>query len=126
MENKRILYGDDNEQMRSSLARALKLRNLEADLASTPEETIAKARANNYAAVITDLEYSAGGREGYDVMREIKDLPALKVLYTAQSGFEYTAEALVNGADYAVLRKDPAQLINLLERELNLGGENGR
>ena len=55
-ENIRILYGDDNEQIRNSLASALKLRKLEVDLASTPQEMIDKARTGNYAALVTDLE----------------------------------------------------------------------
>lgn len=116
----KILYGDDNEQSRKSLAKALKLRGLEADLASTPQEFLEKARANQYHALITDLEYTEGGREGYEVLREIKDLPTLKILYTGVSGFEYEAEAYMNGADLAVLRKDSSALMKMLDEKLNL------
>ena len=123
MENKRILYGDDNEQLRNSLARALKLRKLEVDLASTPQELVTKARANKYHAVITDLDYTSEGREGYSVLKEIKDLPTLKVLYTGQAGYEFLPEAFESGANYAILNKNQHQLMDLLDKEL--GGENG-
>jgi len=122
--NKRILYGDDNEQNRNALARALRLRRYEADLAATPQEFVAKARANSYHALITDLEYTPEGREGYEVLREIRELPALKVLFTGQSGFEYEAEAYESGADFAVMRKDSSALIKLLDEKLNSRWEN--
>ncbi len=112
----RILIGDDNEQIRKSLARTLKLRKLETDLASTPEEVIRKAKANNYSAIITDLEYTEGGREGYEVLRQIKETPSVKILYTGQIGFEFLAEGLANGADYVVLRKEISQLTEVLDK----------
>jgi DNA-binding NtrC family response regulator len=112
---KKILIGDDNKQVRNSLARALKIRELESDLASTPQETITKARSGEYYAVITDLGYTKDGREGYNVLRAIADLHAVKILYTGQMGFEYAAEAFSVGADYAVLRKDQKQLMEVLD-----------
>ena len=126
MEDKRILYGDDNEQLRNSLARALRLRNYDVDLVASPQDLIAKARANNYEAIVTDLEYSECGREGYDVLKQIRELRSLKVLYSGVSGFEFEAEALESGADYVVLRKDSSKLLELLDRELNAGGKDGK
>jgi DNA-binding response OmpR family regulator len=114
----KILIGDDREQVRCSLGRALRARKIEVDLAATAQEVIRKARANNYDAVITDLEYTEGGREGYEVLRQISDLPTLKVLYTAQSGFEFEAEGLECGADYVILRKDHSRLLQLLNEKL--------
>lgn len=124
MEAKKVLYGDDKEEKRNVLANELRLRNLEVELARTPQELVAKARANKYDAIITDLEYTPEGREGYDVLRQIRKLPALKVLYSGVCGFEYAAEAFESGADYAILRKDQSQLMELLDKEL--GGQNGR
>ena len=124
METKRILYGDDKEEMRNALARALKTRNLELELASTPQEIIAKAKANNYHAIVTDLDYTNEGREGYEVLRQLKDLPALKVLYSGVCGFEFMAEAFDNGANYVVFRKDQSELMKILDKEL--GEKNGK
>ena len=124
MENKKVLYGDDNAQMRNSLARALKLRNWDLDLVSSPQEVVAKARANPYDAVVTDLQYSPDGQEGYEVLKQIRELPVLKVIYSAQCGFEAEAEALDSGADYAVLRKDESGLMAILDEKL--GDKNGK
>jgi DNA-binding response OmpR family regulator len=119
----RVLVGDDKQEIRDSLARALKLRGLEVDLAQTPQEVIARARNGSYGAVVTDLQYTENGSEGYEVLRELRNLPAKKIIYTAQSGFEYAAEAFESGADYAVLRKDSSELYRILD-ELNLWGQN--
>lgn len=124
--NLMVLYGDDKLEMRNALARVLKLRNLEVDLASSPEEFLKMARSGNYGALITDLEYSPQGREGYEVLRQIRELPALKVLYSGANGFEYAAEAYENGADLTVLGKNESSLMSLLDEKLNSGGENGR
>lgn len=113
----KILIGDDKEEVRTALARVLSARNLEAELASTPEETIAKARAGNYSAVVTDLEYTEKGREGYEVLRAIKDIPAKKILYTGVLGFEHVMEALLNGADHVVLGKNQEELLEILTKE---------
>ena len=123
MENKKILYGDNRADMREALVNALKLRNLEVDLASTPQETITKAKAKEYGVIITDLEYTPNGREGYEVLRQIKDLAALKILYSGVTGFEYEVDAFDAGADYAVLRKDQSRLLELLDKALKGGKE---
>jgi CheY-like chemotaxis protein len=126
MMNKRILYGDDKEENRRSLARALRLRNLEVDLVSSPAELVAKARAEKYGVIVTDLDYTLEGREGYEVLKQIKDLPAVKVLYTGQAGYEFIPEAFENGADWVVLRKKESDLLEVFDEKLNLGGENGK
>jgi len=126
MENKRILYGDDNEQKKESLARELRLRRLEVDLASTPAETISKARAGNYFAVVTDLNYTEEGTEGYEVLKQLKDLPAKKILYTGQAGFEYVADGFMHGADYVVLSKHEKSLLEVLDKLLKGGEKDGK
>jgi DNA-binding response OmpR family regulator len=114
MTNK-ILIGDDNQEVKEFLARTLKLRGLEVDLVSTPHETIAKAKENQYSVIITDLEYAPNGREGYDVLRAIKGLPATKILYTGLEGFEFVMEGILNGADAVILRKNQSHLLDTLQ-----------
>jgi CheY-like chemotaxis protein len=127
MANKKVLYGDDREDMRNSLAKALREKNLEVELelVDNHQELVARAKANNYDAVISDLDYSPEGREGYEVLKQIRHLPAIKVLYTGEAGFEYEAEAFEHGADYAVLRKNEIVLVSLLEKLLG-GQQNGK
>ena len=116
----RVLFGDDKPEIREDLTKALRECKLKVDLASTPQEVIAKARAGNYLAVITDLNYTRDGNEGYDVLRELRDNSSCKILYTAKMGFEFAAEGLEKGADYVILRKDKSQLIELVTK---LAGE---
>jgi DNA-binding NtrC family response regulator len=126
MANKKVLYGDDKPEMREKVARELRSRGLEVDLASTPSEMLAKAKSSNYHVLITDLEYTQDGREGYEVLGAIRYLPGLKILYSGVSGFEYQAEALENGADFAVLRKDLNSLLEMLDKNLKEEGKNGK
>ncbi len=112
---KRILYGDDEEQNRSKLEKELILRGYEVDLASNPLEFIVMARNKNYDAIISDLQYTPKGREGYEVLRELRENNAKKILYTAQSGFEFEAEAIELGADYFVPAKDASKLYKFLD-----------
>jgi DNA-binding NtrC family response regulator len=112
----KVLIGDDKEEVRNTLESALKLRKLEADLVSTSKETIAKAKTGNYSVVITDLEYTKNGEEGYEVLREIRDLPALKILYTGLEEFDCAIQGITKGADYVILGKDVSQLMELLEK----------
>lgn len=112
----KILFGDDREEVRISIARELKLRKLEVDLASTPSEMITKAKEYPYSAIVTDLEYTPDGREGYEVIKAIKDLPAVKIVYTGLNGFEYVAEGILTGADHVVLGKRQSELLGILEK----------
>lgn len=113
--DKRVLIGDDNQTIRAELLESLVRKNFAVDLASTPEEMIQKAKSGDYFAVVTDLEYTPQGREGYAVLDELKENPALKILYTGKREFECVAEGLVFGADYVITKKDQTQLIEVLE-----------
>jgi len=114
----RVLIGDDNEQMLRSLGRVMRMKGLEADLSTTPEEVIEKAKTGDYFAVVTDLEYTEGGREGFQVLDAIKDIDSVKILYTARREFEVVADGLVNGADYVIPGKDSSQLFEVLSKSL--------
>jgi DNA-binding response OmpR family regulator len=111
---KQVLIGDDEEEVRTALARELELMQFEVDLARNPQEVIAKARTNIYSAVVTDLEYTVDGREGYQVLKEIKDVCAVKILYTGLSGFEHVLEGFEHGADHVVLGKNQLTLVEIL------------
>lgn len=126
MMNRNILYGDDNEQKGLKLAQELRSRNYQVDLVSSPKEIASRAMAGNYGAVVSDLDYSPEGAEGYEVIRQIRDVPSLKVLFTGRSGFENAVEGLEGGADYVVLHKNFGELVEILEKELKGGDENGK
>ena len=114
----RILYGDDNEENRLRLAQELRSRNYQVDLVRSPQELVSRARAENYDAVVSDLDYSQDGAEGYEVIRQVREIPGLKVLFTGRDGFENAAEGLEAGADWVVLHKNLGELVKILEKEL--------
>jgi len=113
-QNAIILFADDNAEILRSMERALRTRGLKPDLASNPDEAVKMARAKPYLAIITDLEFTPDGREGYDVLEQISDLPAVKILYTGRRDFETVAEGLVKGADHVVLDKKYSELMEIL------------
>lgn len=126
-EYRKILYGDDNEQNRSRVAQALRKRGYNVDSVNSPQEFVLRARSGDYNVVISDLDYSPEGAEGYGIMRQIMQIPTLKILFTGRSGFENIAEGIENGADFVITSKSLDDLINLLERELKGSErENGR
>lgn len=119
----KVLIGDDSSQIRNTLARQLMVMGLESDLRATAEEIIGAAKKENYLAIITDLEYTSNGEEGYRILEETRELPTTRILYTGRRGFETFVEALGHGADYVVLRKDLAELLEIIE-EIKGGEEN--
>lgn len=122
MPEKWILYGDDREDMRKKLCFLLSDKGYAVHLAESPLEFISKSKTFQYDALITDLDYTPEGREGFEVLNQIRSLDSLKILFTGAVGFEYAAEAFEHGADYAVLEKNYYSLSEILEDEL--GGKN--
>ena len=55
------------------------------EFAETPEETIAMASASKYDAVITDLNYTDNGQEGYNVLSALKGKYNVLVLWTSDA-----------------------------------------
>jgi DNA-binding response OmpR family regulator len=121
-----ILYGDDNEKIGLDVAGFLKEKGYNVDLVSSPKEFTSRARLGKYNAVVSDLDYSPQGAEGYDAIKEIRDIPSFKVIFTGRAGFEHAAEGFECGADRVVLSKNLGRLLDVLEKELNSGGEDGR
>lgn len=118
----RILYGDDQEQNRERVAQSLRERGYHVDLVCSDQEFISKARNGKYNGLISDLDYSPDGAEGYQVIKKLKEVPSLKILFTARDGFENAAEGLEAGADWVVMHKNLEELVEVLEKELK-GGE---
>ena len=117
----KILIGDNKQEEREKLARAL--NKYELTLAKTPEEVVERARQTRYDAVVTDLEYSENGREGYEVLRQIQDLTDNRILYTGTKGFEIVTEGIFSGATEVVEGKNQSELLRIIT-ELHSKREN--
>lgn len=114
METK-ILIADDKEEIRQSIQRRLKILGIQSDLVSEPEEAIRRARISNYGFLITDLDYTRNGREGYKVLHETADLSMIRILYTGRKEFDVAVEAIMAGADYVVPDKNESELMKIIE-----------
>ncbi len=118
MKPKKILIGDDNTEFLTSFSRALRRLEIEVDTATTPDEVTAKAQKTRYDKIVTDLDYTDGGAEGYQVLQEIKNLAPIRVLYTARAGVEgVKQEAERNGATHVINKSDVSGLMRLLKEE---------
>jgi DNA-binding response OmpR family regulator len=110
------LIVDDQRDLASSYKRALG-DDYEIDIAVTLDEAITKIDGNRYDAVLSDLQLTEDGQEGYQVVKHARDrygTRATIVLNTARASDDVNARGLQNGAD-SVLKK-PALLSDLRKR----------
>ena len=84
----KILVGDD--QLDYARDNFPYIPHAEIDFVNNPDEVIARAR--DYDLVITDLNYTPGGEEGYRVLEELMDLDVRKILWTGNAYEEGVGE----------------------------------
>jgi DNA-binding NarL/FixJ family response regulator len=120
----RVLLADDHEIVRDGLKRILAATGdlLVAGEASSGDQALALARANDYDVAMLDM--SMPGLAGIDLIKRLKaEKPALKLLVLSMHGeHQYAARALKAGAS-GYLTKDSAaeQLVGAL-RKIAAGG----
>ena len=109
----RILIGDDDAELRNSLERAL--RKYETDSAETPEQAIEKIKTEKYEILITDLQYTESGREGYEVLRQAIPYINVRILFSGlgseKSVIEKAKEA---GATHIVSKTNSSKLLQII------------
>lgn len=113
---RRLLIVDDQRDLASSYKRALG-DDYEIDIAVTLDEAITKIDGNRYDAVLSDLQLTEDGQEGYQVVKHARDrygTRATIVLNTARASDDVNARGLQNGADSFL--KKPALLSDLRKR----------
>jgi hypothetical protein len=76
----RILVGDDRIELVKRLFPYIP--DAEVEFVETPEQVVERALAGGYTVIVTDLDYTPRGREGFKVLEALKGVPARKVLYT--------------------------------------------
>ena len=90
MKLEKILLGDDNlEFAREAMPY---IPGAEITFVSSPEELVTEARTGNYTTIITDLQYTPQGTEGYKILEELEDLDARKILWTGVADQEEVKE----------------------------------
>ncbi|MBV8603745.1 MAG: sigma-54-dependent Fis family transcriptional regulator [Pelomonas sp.] len=121
---------DDNPAVGEALALLLGLRDIEARVATTPEQGLALLAAERVGIVIQDMNFTAdttSGEDGVRLFRAIRarapDLPV--ILLTAWTRLEAAVELVKAGAaDYLAKPWDDAKLLATVENLLELAESN--
>ena len=95
----RILLADDEEQLRSALARGLREHAYAVDLVQDGDAALQHTLTTEYDAIVLDVQLP--GRDGYQVCRELRrqGSPALVLMLTARDAVEDRITGLDCGAD---------------------------
>lgn len=108
----KILIGDDQAwELKSILSR--QFPKIQMEFAETPEQAIAMASASKYDAVITDLNYTDNGQEGYNVLSALKGKYNVLVLWTSDAYKPGVLEkALSLGATHVLDKCELGKILN--------------
>ena len=103
-----ILLIDDNQAVASAMEIAFRIAGHRLDVAATPAEAFSRLATKRYAAILLDMNFSAGessGAEGLACLARIiaEDPAACVVVITAHSGIRIAVTAMQAGArDFAM------------------------
>lgn len=79
----KILVGDD--QIDFARKNFPFIPNVEVEFVANSDELIRKAQSGEYSTIVTDLNYTEHGEEGYRVLEALKDVSSRKVLWTGNA-----------------------------------------
>ena len=122
-----ILLIDDNPAIARAIDIALRIAGYRLDTANGPEEARSRLAQRRYAAILLDMNFSAGaadGEEGLACLRRIvaDDPGACVVVITAHSGIRIAVAAMQAGArDFVMKPWRNADLIAKLEAAIARG-----
>jgi DNA-binding NtrC family response regulator len=109
MNNGRILIVDDDPDVREAAVLALMPHVVHCDEASSPIEAAAMIRAAHYDAILLDMNFLAGerdGRAGLDALADLRAAdPSLGIVFvTAYGGVALAVNAMKRGGDDFLLK----------------------
>lgn len=108
----KIIIGDDIEDILSGWELML---GDKAKTVTTPEEFIYALKNKDFDVVVTDLNYTKGGKEGYEILRTIKNRNCRKILCTSDAGDTDVIDAAAKlGAEV----RDKSEIITTAEELL--------
>lgn len=123
----RVLVADDQQDVLHALRMLLKGEGYELETATSPSEILAVIEAQDFDAVLLDLNYTrdtTSGREGLDLLGNIQaiDSSLPVIVMTAWASVETAVEAMREGArDYIEKPWDNARLLSTLRTQVELG-----
>jgi DNA-binding NtrC family response regulator len=122
-----VLVADDQPDVREALRLLLKGEGYAIATAASPAAVLAAVQANDFDAVLLDLNYARDtttGREGLELVSELQGIdPTLPtVVMTAWGSVEKAVEAMRRGArDFIEKPWDNARLLATLRTQVELG-----
>ncbi len=123
----RILVADDQQDVLQALRLLLKGEGFEAETATSPAGVLKAVEANDFDAVLLDLNYTrdtTSGQEGLDLLAKLRGLDSTLpvIVMTAWGSVETAVEAMRRGArDYVQKPWDNARLLANLRTQIELG-----
>uniref|UniRef100_A0A7C3V103 Response regulator n=1 Tax=Desulfobacca acetoxidans TaxID=60893 RepID=A0A7C3V103_9BACT len=127
MSDRSVLIVDDEENIRLTLAMALKKLNIPVDTASSGEEALAKLAGRPYGVMLLDLRMPGIG--GMEVLKRLPEIrPEVQaVVITAYGTVEVAVEAMKLGAvDFLQKPFDPEEVRELVSALLDQSRERRR
>lgn len=116
---KKILIIDDEDKLRSLLARIISLEGFEVEEASDCRSSLAKLSGSDFDVVLCDVRLPDGN--GVDLTKQIRDRYPLTevILLTAYGNIPDGVQAIKNGAfDYITKGDDNNRIIPLIQRAI--------
>jgi DNA-binding NtrC family response regulator len=125
--NGRVLIADDQPDVIEALFLLLKHAGHQVVTATSPAGILAAVEAQDFDAVLMDLNYArdtTSGREGLDLLAQLSGLDATLpvVVMTAWGSVEGAVEAMRGGArDYVQKPWENQRLLQILQTQIELG-----
>jgi len=116
----KVLFVEDNESARETIARLLKRFFIYLDTASNGEEGLEKFKQNHHELIITDINMPY--MNGFEMIEHIKDIKkdVYTLVITAYNETEYFLEAIKLGVDGFILKPiDLDQITSMLGKIVN-------
>lgn len=119
MKRKKILFVDDEEFIRTSLAREIVLEGYDVDTAASGDKAVTMLQQDGYDLVLSDLVMP--GVDGFGVLQKAKEIAAetCVIILTGHGDMDAALEALRLGADDFLLKPcSTDELIFRIDRSL--------
>ncbi|MFH1419225.1 MAG: response regulator [Planctomycetota bacterium] len=117
MDNLRVLFVDDEEELAFTVVERLKFRGVDAQAATSGDEALQLIKEQDFDVIVLDVKMPGLG--GFDVIRRIKqEHPDLVVIFLTGHGVEEDAqEGMRMGAfEYLMKPVDIDVLVEILHR----------
>jgi len=118
--SRRLLFGDDEEGIRTTLPAILERRGFEVRVAASVPEAFSEIKTHKFDVLLSDLNIGEDGN-GFAVIRAMRQAypNCVAILLTGYPAFETAVQAIEDEVDgYHVKPADINSLVSTIERKL--------